>query len=62
MRDELFNGERFHSVTEARVVIGEWVEATTTPARTGVWACAARADSPPTTADQADSGSIEGSP
>lgn len=26
MRDELLNGEEFHSVTEARVVIGEWVE------------------------------------
>ena len=26
MRDELLNGEEFHSVTEARVVIGQWVE------------------------------------
>jgi transposase InsO family protein len=26
MRDQLLNGEEFHSVTEARVVIGEWVE------------------------------------
>ena len=26
MRDELLNGELFHSVTEARVVIGEWVD------------------------------------
>jgi putative transposase len=26
MRDELLNGEEFHSVLEARVVIGEWVE------------------------------------
>lgn len=26
MRDQLLNGELFHTVTEARVVIGEWVE------------------------------------
>lgn len=26
MRDELLNGEWFHSLTEARVVIGEWVD------------------------------------
>ena len=26
MRDQLLNGEEFHSVLEARVVIGEWVE------------------------------------
>ena len=26
MRDELLNGEEFHSVTEARVVITQWVE------------------------------------
>jgi len=26
MRNELLNGELFHSVTEARVVIGDWVE------------------------------------
>jgi len=26
MRDELLNGEWFHSLTEARVVIGDWVE------------------------------------
>jgi len=26
MRDQLLNGDEFHSVTEARVVISEWVE------------------------------------
>jgi transposase InsO family protein len=26
MRNELLNGELFHSVTEARVVIGDWVD------------------------------------
>jgi putative transposase len=26
MRDQLLNGEEFHSLTEARVVVGEWVE------------------------------------
>ena len=26
MRDQLLNGEQFHSVTEARVVIAGWIE------------------------------------
>jgi transposase InsO family protein len=26
MRDQLLNGEQFHSVTEARVVLADWVE------------------------------------
>ena len=36
MRDELLNGELFHSVTEARVVITAWVEAYTTTGHTEI--------------------------
>ncbi len=63
MRDELLNGEWFHSLTEARVVIGGWVDSynNARPQRGLGMRSPARfpADY---RVEQADRGSIEGSP